>query len=503
MFSSLLFLQSSGWGPFLGRLHPLLVHLPIGFLLLAVLLEIGQRTGRLSVSESVKSFVLLCSAIGATFSCGAGLFLAANGGYDEAMVSTHQWQGIGVALCLWVAWLVTLPWVNDRVSFLSVLYYPAFGLGVLLLLAAGHMGGSLTHGEDYLTQYTPEPFRTLAGMEPLEADPAGKEIKPLENVDEALVYEEIVQPILTARCVQCHGGSKQKGKLRLDSFEQLSKGGENGAVFTAGNGQTSGLVQVCLLPLNDDFHMPPKGKTQLTSSQIALIGWWIDQGAPLKERVASLNQPDSMKPHLQTLAAGASGGAIAASGISTLEVPPGDEQAISELRKHQVIVSPVSREQNLLEISAVNAPAFSDEQVTLLKKLSDQVVWLKLGHTGLTDKGAIEIAGLKNLYKLYLEHTQVSDAILPRLQELTKLEYLNLMGTQVSDAGIPELAKLTSLKKVFLWQSAVTDSGLAALRRLRPDLEAPGGLDAEVVNAFLEAANKKDSLDPKTKAAAK
>jgi len=70
---------------------------------------------------------------------------------------------------------------------------------------AGHHGGSLTHGSDYLTQYTPEPLRTLAGMPPRAQEVA---IKPITDVNQAMVYEQIVNPILQTRCVQCHNAEK-------------------------------------------------------------------------------------------------------------------------------------------------------------------------------------------------------------------------------------------------------------------------------------------------------
>lgn len=38
----MILLQASDWAAFIGRFHPVLVHLPIGFLILAGLLEIAD-----------------------------------------------------------------------------------------------------------------------------------------------------------------------------------------------------------------------------------------------------------------------------------------------------------------------------------------------------------------------------------------------------------------------------------------------------------------------------
>ncbi len=496
-------LQLSDWALFIGRLHPLLVHLPIGFLLIALFLEAGQRLGKLSVTESTKAFILLATAIGATLACIVGFLLASGGGYEEETLGSHKWQGIGVAVFAWVAWLVGNDWLNARLSWLPALYFPAFGLSVLLMFSAGHLGGNLTHGDGYLLQYAPNPVRALAGLPPREESGSGGEIRPLADVNQALVYNDIVQPILNTRCVQCHGSSKKKGGLRLDGYEHLEKGGDNGPVLTEGKGAGSGLVKVCLLPMENDMHMPPKGKPQLTEAQIGLISWWIDQGAPRDKKVADLEQPEEIAGSLQALGETGTGEGTdsPAKGIdlSQITVTEADKNAVAELKKLSLIVSPVSKDQNIIEVSAINAPSFSDEQATLLQKLSDQIVWLKVGGTAVTDKAVKDIAGLKNLNKLYLEHTGVTDEGITQLGGLPNLEYLNLIGTKVSDASIKKLSEMKALRSLYLWQSAVTDSGVAKLRQLRPDLHVVGGLSEQDVQNFLSA-GKKDSLDTSTKA---
>lgn len=495
-------LQLSDWALFIGRFHPLLVHLPIGFLLIALFLEIGQRLGKLSVTESTKSFILLVAAIGATLSCIVGYLLASGGGYEEETLSSHQWQGIGVALFAWVAWLVSSGVKFIRLGWASALYVPAFALSILLMFSTGHIGGTLTHGDGYLTQYAPNSLRALAGLPPREESGGGDEIKPLADVYQAVVYTDIVQPILTTRCVQCHGKSKQKGDLRLDDYASLQKGGEGGPGFTAGNGAESPIVKLCLLPIEDDMHMPPKGKTQLTDAQIGLISWWIDQGAPKDKKVAELEQTEAVSETLAALGDGGSAGAGAAVAkgidLSKISVAEADKNTISELRKLNLIVSPVSKDQHIIEVSAINAPTFSDAQVALLQKVADQVVWLKVGGTAVSDKAMKEISDLKHLNKLHLEHTAITDEGIARMGNMPNLEYLNLIGTKVSDASIKKLAEFKSLRSLYVWQSALTEEGIAELKKLRPDVNVIGGLSEEEVKEFLSA-GKKDSLASKAR----
>ncbi|GGN08239.1 hypothetical protein GCM10010967_49820 [Dyadobacter beijingensis] len=483
-------LDASPWALFIGRFHPVLVHLPIGFLLIAALIELGRRTGKIAVSESTVVFVLFWSAVSATFACVAGYLLSLGGGYDEDLLGAHMWKGIGVAVFAWVAWLVKSDRIGSKIAFGKAVYLPAFAAAVVLTMTAGHDGGSLTHGDGYLTQYTPEPFRSLAGMDPIEEK--AKEVKPITDIQQAVVYKDIVQPILEARCTQCHNASKKKGDLRMDELALLMKGGENGPALVPGKGAESDMIKRCLLDESDDNHMPPKGKPQLSTEQIALLAWWIDQGAPADKKVSELTVPDPVKPALASLGGGsASGGSGAAkqkeSAIATLKVSPAKEADIQALRKAGLIVNTLSQDQNLLEVSAVNAPNFTDKDIALLIPLAEQITWLKLGGTQITDGALKDVAKLKNLTKLHLEHTAVTDNGLAEIKALPHLEYLNLIDTKVGDAGLKNIAASKTLRSVYIWQSAVTDSAVAQTGRQNPALQIVNGFSQAEVAQFLKA----------------
>jgi hypothetical protein len=66
---------------------------------------------------------------------------------------------------------------------------------------------------------------------------------------------------------------------------------------------------------------------------------------------------------------------------------------------------PVANGQHFLQANFVNAPNFDDAQINLLNNLSEQVIWLKLGRTKITDKSMAEVAKCKHLTHLHLEHT--------------------------------------------------------------------------------------------------
>lgn len=481
------------WVLFWGHFHPLIVHLPIGFLLIAGLLEIDRLVRHNSVNPHTITLILFWSAVSATLACVFGYMLSLGGGYEAETLNSHKWEGIGVAVFAWLAWSVKSENLGRILPFASLVYLPALGVSLVLLLAAGHLGGNLTHGDDYLTQYMPETMRSLAGMQPKQ-----KEIKfqPITDVNQAMVFQQIVNPILHSRCVQCHNAGKSKAGLRLDTPEMIKKGYEDGPVLVAGKGTASALVKVCLLPDDDDHHMPPKGKTQLKESDIALLTWWIDQGAPFDKKVADLTVNEAIRPVLASLAGSpveteglrVASGPAPESQVLTMKVPAANPEVVDELKKLNLLVLPLSKEQNQLEVSAVNARTFNDTQAAILPKLSNQIVWLKLGDTEISDAALTAIAKLKNLQKLHLEETKVTDVGLKQLRQLTNLEYLNLYGTAITDVGLTELAGLKNLKTIYLWQTKATEQGIAALKKSLPKLEVVGGISEQAISDFVKIA---------------
>lgn len=98
-----------------------------------------------------------------------------------------------------------------------------------------------------------------------------------------VTYEQDIKPIFDATCIKCHGETKPKGKLRLDSLAGIKKGSEDGPVIEPANSAKSMLVlNIAHLGDEDDYMPPPKNKMglkQLTPEQIGLVRAWIDQGA--------------------------------------------------------------------------------------------------------------------------------------------------------------------------------------------------------------------------------
>lgn len=468
----------------IGRFHPLLVHLPIGILLFAVGLMLFGWIKKVDVGVAV-SLAWGLGALSALVACGAGWLLAQSGEYDAGTVEKHQWTG------LLTAGLATVTFLSSRYRWLPAI------VTVILLSVAGHYGGNLTHGEDYLfpdraPQARTEPA-TLSTTEPvaLRTDTVNHGREPI--IRRTFLYRDQVVPILDAKCYSCHSASKKKGGLRLDSEAFIRQGGKNGSILTAGNPQKSKLFTYLLLPEGDDKHMPPKGKLQLTPQQVATIHHWIQKGASFKEQVdviqptataqvatvideipalpASL-RPDSSNTNVaETLAQPAGVESI----VLAKPVAAPDQATVDKLKQQQVALAKMLKGTNYLSANFVNVKIFEPALLDNLAEIGPQVVRLRLTDQPVTDADLKRLTVLKNLTRLNLEHTRITDTGLRDLLVLPNLEQLNLYGTAVTDSGLDALARYPNLKVVYLWQTQTTPAGIQRLQKARPDLKIEAG----------------------------
>lgn len=474
---------------FFGRFHPLILHLPIGFLAIAFLLELLSRFERFRSYRPAVEPALLLGAGSAVVAAGLGYMLAQGGGYNEDLLDLHQWLGIGVAIASVLSYFLLRQARSSTRPAMDKAYVSVFSVTVLVLMGAGHFGGSLTHGSDYLTKYMPNPLRTLAGLPPKEI----KEEQKITNLDSAVVYTDIIHPILDARCVSCHNDDKKKGELMMHTVAALEAGGEGGPIFVAGNAEESRMIQRIHLPMIDEEHMPPDGKSQLSDEQIELLTWWIDQGASFDKTVAELSADEEMQAVLATLA-DPDANKTEVEKLLTSEVPAVDEPTMQQLKASGVSIMPLAAEVAWLQASA-SAKQSGDSLLQQLSPVAEQLTWLDLGNTQLTDEALQALSQFKHLTRLHLENTAVSDAGLAHLKELEYLEYLNLYGTKVSDEGLQHLTGLDNLRHLYLWQTEVTSEGAAQLQEAIPGLEVNLGLDAAPADSIKTAEKKSDTQE--------
>ncbi len=266
--------------------------------------------------------------------------------------------------------------------------------------------------------------------------------------DSATIFAANIQPIFADYCVSCHGAEKNKGKLRLDSFEHLAKGGENGAAFVARDSKRSSLIERLSLPLDEEDHMPPRDKPQPPPEIIKLLAWWIDQGADPAARLADAKIPTDLAPLL------------AAREVLRLR-PRAEVQAALTALPSLFTSRFVALDTPALAISSSRA---TDADVERLLVIRENITHLDLARSPLTDRALATVARFTNLQVLRLDGTAITDAGVAALAALYRLTSLNLNRTPVTDQALVPLRRLKTLQKVFLWDTAVTADGVAALQ---------------------------------------
>ena len=267
---------------FLGHLHPLAVHFPVGLLLFAAFLELFTLRDFHSRFRPGIYALVIAGAISAVISALFGWLLYLSGEYSGETVDLHQWTGYATAVLSLLTLTALILGSTKKKSGYIILYRSLLFLTGIGVSVAGHFGATITHGDDFLSN-----TRSLesAGTEKAKADfNLDALIADTGKLDKKQVTDlnTEVRAILAHNCYKCHGAEKVKGGLRLDGKHMVLKGGENGPVIVPGSPEKSELYIRVNLPADHEDIMPSKGK-KLNPREIETLRLWIAKGAPWPE----------------------------------------------------------------------------------------------------------------------------------------------------------------------------------------------------------------------------
>jgi len=449
---------------FLGRFHPLIVHLPIGFLMLAVILEGLSRLSkdRFKGLDSAISITILCGGIAALLSSILGLLLASGGGYDNQTLFWHKWSGIVLTIVVFIGWVIKSGYINVPKSASSYILIVLF----VMVAITGHLGGNLTHGSDYLLAYAPSSFKNFFGQ---TEDQTFGTIP--SSPDSIHVYMHLVKPALEVRCYECHNESKKKGELVLTTVDGINTGGETGNLL-ARLASESLLFQRITLPKSNQKFMPPKGEP-LNYSEIKLIEWWINNGASFTGKLSEYKISDEIKGLL-----------LCDYGIDItlkpiydrLAAPKLSSEAIAQIENAGFYIKPLAPNHSLYEVG-VTTTNVQMKDLEILLIAAEQITWLNLDNKSISDEMLQDIGKISNLTRLRLQNNPITDDGINHLLRLKHLESLNVYGTSVTDESLEEIKGMLSLQRVYLWKTRVSDAGVQELVAARPDLNVQFGVE--------------------------
>lgn len=418
-----------GWMFPLGRLHPVVLHFPlVALLIYGCWIIIVEKQGSTRWNADLANTLLLLGTFTATVAAFSGFILSKEDSEVSSTLMWHKYLGVGISIGS-VAWY-------GLARYLSPWKIPAKSVAfvfIVLLLAAGHLGGNLTHGEDFLTIPSNFSEETVAEV----------------SFEEAEVYENLIHPVLQQKCYSCHNAEKSKGGLQMHTADLLLKGGKSGMLWDTTQKDLGLLLRRVHLPLDDKKHMPPRGKVQLTEEEVVLIAEWVRAGSDFKQKVRTLSPQNPVYSYAKNTLGGNRIG-----NIYTFEAA--DAEKVKALNTNYRVVKPYAPESPALFVNFYNKTAFKSSEISDLLPIKEQIVSMDFSKMPVKDADLKIISQFTELRKLLLNFTEIQGNTLLELKKLPNLKELALSGTAVQISQIKALESFPSLTKVYLWSTALT-----------------------------------------------
>ncbi len=414
----------------IGRFHPIIIHLPIGFIIIGLLIELSRK--KFKESKNILIFIFSWGTISCILSIISGFLQYLQEGLLWESIDRHFYFGI-LTLLFTFGFYQYLKGKNFFSSLPRRLY--TVGL-VLTVTITGHLGGQITHGDQYLT----EPFQIM-----MDGELSNEEtLLSSSNASEGPIFNSLIQPILNSKCISCHNSEKSKGGLALHNFESLQRGGKNGMIINYENPELSEIFVRIHLPKNEKKHMPPKSKKQLTKAEISILSHWINAGAPENILIKDMKISNELLSNFIKKKERF---------FPEIEISSPNNKSISFLRGKGVHIAPISKSSNLLYLSSYNYHDFMEEDIFELKKLSNNIVDIDLSNSSFNDEVFEMLSAFTNLTRLKLNYTSITGKGLDQLSSLKNLKIIHLVNTDINSSSIKIINSFPYIEKAYLFQN--------------------------------------------------
>ncbi len=454
-------LHVPAWLQVVGRMHPLLLHFPIVLLIMyivwSIFLQAKSGAAFNGPEDEIGKWLLLAASFTAALTALMGFLLSKEEGYHSQALWWHKWGGVSVSVFsfLWYAYKNTIHRRRYMPQAAALIIF-------ILIVFTGHQGANITHGENYL-------------LAPITPD----KTRPSIAIEQAVVYRDMIRPILEAKCMSCHNSQKAKGELVMETEPLLLKGGKHGTIWVTGQPAQSLLIERIHLPETEKKHMPPAGKPQLDDEESAILFQWIKSGAPFKEKITDLAATDSLRLLANNF--------FNKPTEEIYDFSAASDKDIEKLNNTNRLIHPIAQGSPALAVNFYNLQNYTTASLKDLLSLKTQIVSLDMAYMPVKEEDLGIIAQFTSLRKLNLNFSTVPGKSLAGLKQLHYLAHLSLSGTTVKQQDIAPLVNFPGLQTVFLWNAPISATEMAGIRKKNTDIHFETGFSNDTVQLKLNA----------------
>ena len=478
------------WVPNVGEYHPLILHLPIGIVALTVFMEV---CGWLSFGRyrPLTGVGLLLAFLSGVVACVTGLFdLKVEGMVHDDWgddMFKHMWMGIAFVVVLGLAFLAKI-WGSRNGTRRWIYGVLLFGTAGILGYGA-NFGGRQTHGACPVEN-------TIKGLSSHNevsgpVKDGGSMAQPAKDL---LAFHDVVLPIMDDKCLACHSveSGKDKGELLMDTYANLLKGGESQdgddyRTLVPGDAEKSYMIEVMMLPMDDDMHMPPRKKTQMEDYEVELMTWWVnnipsnvvledqtlaEMGAPqnildaattMMNREEPESEPESVEMKEQEAAPENAPENVRVGEQEALKEDDSTDSEVTEEPEGETSEPELMEEDEPEELKA-------DDLAALELPVAELVEEPSLVATLLTEEAVMD--HLSNRPALGTLNSSEAEGVMNAAVRAKRLENLNLYGGKVSGSGLAESQPGVTFDSLYVSEPEVTLERRETLPKTQADLES-------------------------------
>ena len=444
------------WDIFIGRFHPLLVHLPIGMFLLGYFLEILFQFGKRKLIGSRPTIVFIYAIgwLAGIFAAVSGWLLSFSDDYPLEALNDHKWLGIGTLVVMLgvIIYQVKAPKNKGKIK-LAV-----STLAIVFIGLTGHFGGNLTHGPTYLFEYATNPSDRYEAVHLRRLSS--------KHTDSIKIYADLLYPVIENNCVACHNSENYKGGLILETYSDFFKEADYALPVVAGKPYSSEIFTRVNLPAYHEKSMPPRG-AGFNYTDVEILKYWIETGADSlgtfhtdtmsSELIFLLNRDYGLdyspRPYYEKV-----------------KVDSIDQQFLDELRATEFRVKYLSKTNFLLDV-AFKGDTISKTQIESLNRVADHITFLDVSNSSLSENLMQAIVEMPHLTRVNLSKNKLSSTITPFLIKHKHIESANLNATAISSASLDDLLRQSNLKRIYVLNTSVTQDELKRLKETHINTE--------------------------------